>query len=212
MAAHLTPERVDATEPAPTTSGVSTGAHAPQAGSGGGPLLLRESYASGLQDDMISRIGMTILSEMRSETSAGRMLVETASLMLVTWLVHSYAETDVAPPAPVSVPRLDDVRLRRVLDYITQHLHEKISVADLAEVACLSIFHFTRMFAASVGMPPSRYVSRLRLEHGKSLLAAGKLPLSEISLACCFSSQASFTRAFRRATGMTPAQYRRRSR
>jgi AraC family transcriptional regulator len=52
----------------------------------------------------------------------------------------------------------------------------------------------------------------MRLENAMAELAAGKLPLAEIALNAHFSSQASFTRAFHRATGMTPKEYRRRRR
>jgi AraC family transcriptional regulator len=61
-------------------------------------------------------------------------------------------------------------------------------------------------------MPPFRYVSRRRLEAAMALLAAGRLPLAEIAFRSGFSSQASFTRAFRRATQMTPGEYRRGAR
>src|SRR5258708_15568997 len=107
--------------------------------------------------------------------------------------------------------RLDEIRLRRVLDYIAQHLDEHITVAQLAGVACLSPFHFARMFKAAVGMAPHRYVSHQRLEIAMVLLAAGQRSLSDIALSCQFSSQASFHRAFRRATGVTPGEYRRAS-
>ena len=105
---------------------------------------------------------------------------------------------------------MDDQRLRRVLAYVEGHLAEDISVADLANLACLSIFHFTRAFAAAMGMPPHRYVSRRRLESAKAMIASGHASLGEIAFACRFSSQSSFGRAFRRATGMTPAEYRRK--
>jgi AraC family transcriptional regulator len=99
--------------------------------------------------------------------------------------------------------------LRRVLAYVEEHLAEEIAVADLANVACLSIFHFTRAFAAAKGVPPHRYVSQRRLENAKAMIAMGRTSLDEIALDSRFSSQSSFTRAFRRATGKTPAEYRR---
>ena len=103
----------------------------------------------------------------------------------------------------------DRVRLSRVLGYIEEHLSESITVTDLANVACLSIFHFTRAFAAAMGIPPHRHVSRRRLESAKAMIATGRASLGEIAFHCRFSSQSSFTRAFQRATGMTPGEYRR---
>jgi AraC family transcriptional regulator len=166
-------------------------------------------YACGVQDELINQIGLSVLSEMTCPTAAGRMLVETSSLMLAARLAHAHSETGLIRSPIPSPHRLDHGRLRRVLTYIEEHLAEDITVADLANVACLSIFHFTRAFAATMGVPPHRYVTQRRLEAAKALIATGKPSLSEIAFNCQFSSQSSFTRAFRRATGMTPAEYRR---
>ena len=167
-------------------------------------------HSCGFQDELINQIGLSVLSEMTSPTAAGGMLVETSSLLLAARLAHSHLETEfIRPPVP-SRHRLDDGRLKRVLEYIEEHLAGEITVSDLATVACLSLFHFTRAFAATVGMPPHRYVSNRRLENAKNQIAAGKASMSEIAFDCQFSSQSSFGRAFRRATGMTPAEYRRK--
>jgi AraC family transcriptional regulator len=112
------------------------------------------------------------------------------------------------PPANAS-NQLDRQRLSRVLGYIEEHLSESITVTDLANVACLSIFHFARAFSGAMGVPPHHYVSRRRLENAKAMIAAGRASLHEIALDCQFASQSSFTRAFRRVTGMTPGEYRR---
>jgi AraC family transcriptional regulator len=166
-------------------------------------------YSCGVQDELINQIGLSVLSEMMCPTAAGRMLVETSSLLLAARLAHAHAETELIRLPILTPHRLDDVRLRRVLAYVEEHLAEGITVADLANVACLSVFHFTRAFAAAMGVPPHRYVSRRRLESAKAMIATGRASLSEIAHDCRFSSQSSFTRAFRRATGMTPAEYRR---
>ena len=166
-------------------------------------------YSCGVQDEVINQVGLSVLSEMMSPTAAGRMLVETSSLLLAARLAYAHAETELIRLPTLTPHRLDDGRLRRVLAYIEEHLAEDITVADLANVACLSIFHFTRTFAATMGVPPHRYISRRRLESAKTMIATGRASLSEIAFNCQFSSQSSFTRAFRRATGMTPAGYRR---
>lgn len=165
-------------------------------------------HSCGAQDEVINQIGLSVLSEMMSPTAAGRMLVETSSLLLAARLAHSHLETELIRPPIGSRHRLDDGRLRRVFAYVEEHLCQGISVADLANVACLSVFHFTRAFAATMGVPPHRYVSQRRLESAKAMIATGRASLGEIAIDCQFSSQSSFTRAFRRATGMTPAEYR----
>jgi AraC family transcriptional regulator len=106
----------------------------------------------------------------------------------------------------------DHIRLRRVLDYISTNIDTNITLADLARVADQSPFNFARKFALVMGVPPKRYVSRMRLDKAIAELAAGKLPLALIALNAGFSSQTSFTRAFRRTTSMTPQEYGRRRR
>ena len=139
-------------------------------------------YSCGVQDELINQIGLSVLSEMMCPTAAGRMLVETSSLLLAARLAQAHAETELIRLPILTRHRLDDRRLRRVLAYIEEHLAEDITVADLANVACLSIFHFTRAFAAAMGVPPHRYVSRRRLETAKAMIATGRASLCEIAL------------------------------
>jgi AraC family transcriptional regulator len=178
------------------------------------PWILSYSlrYLADIEDEMIRHIGLAILSEMATETAAGRMLVETSALALSVRLAHSYAEPVSVGPLRLRSHRLDQIRLRRVLDYIAEHLDQNMTIAQLANVACLSPFHFARMFRATMGVAPHRYVSQQRLERAMVLLAEARQPLSDIALSSQFSSQASFNRAFRRATGMTPGEYRRSTR
>jgi AraC family transcriptional regulator len=174
------------------------------------PMAARSiRYVSGLRDRVIENIGRSVLSEMRGETSAGRMFVETASLMLAAHLIHSYRDSGSGPSPLLSGHSLDHVRLRRVLDYISAHLSDDITLADLAKVAGVSLYHFAHMFTLAVGVSPYRHISRLRLERAMADIAVGRLPLAQIALDARFSSQPSFTRAFRRATGMSPGEYRR---
>jgi AraC family transcriptional regulator len=74
----------------------------------------------------------------------------------------------------------------------------------------LSPYHFSRAFKQSFGMPPHRYLTNQRIERAKSLLAARKLSVTEIGLDVGFSETSSFTSAFRKVTGETPTDYRRR--
>jgi AraC family transcriptional regulator len=167
-------------------------------------------HAVGIGDDVIDQIGRSILSELTVETAAGRMYVETASLMLAARLIHKHCDSG-SPTLPTpDTHRLDHVRLRRVLDYISTSIDDKITLADLARVGGQSPFHFARKFTLAMGVSPRRYVSRMRLDKAMAELAAGRLPLAQIAFNAGFSSQASFTRAFRRATSMTPKEYRRR--
>ena len=171
-------------------------------------LVRSVQYVGGLNDDLIRQVGISVLNELSEQTAASRMVAEMSSLMLATRLIQNYVDRDLIDRIAGGPARLEHVRMRRVLDYIDQHLEDDISISELAQVAHLSEFHFARVFATTMGMPPQRYVSQRRLAAAKKMIGVGKLPLSEIAFRSGFSSQASFTRAFRRATNMTPGEFR----
>jgi len=168
-------------------------------------------YVAGVQDAVIYQIGLAIVSAMTNETAAGRMFVETASATLAARLLQNYY--DGRPRKSLEKnDRIDHARLRRAVDYISANLDEEITLAQLAEVAGLSVFHFARTFTRAMGVSPGRYVSRMRLEKAMAEIAAGKLSLAEIAFKAGFSSQSSFTTAFHRMSGLTPGEYRTRRR
>ena len=101
-------------------------------------------------------------------------------------------------------------RLDRVIDYIHDHLDEHLDLHRLAEVACLSPYHWHRIYHGMLGETVAATVRRLRLHRAAGDLVRSKAPLRDIAAACGFSSVQSFSRVFRSAFGMTPGQYRSR--
>jgi AraC family transcriptional regulator len=97
---------------------------------------------------------------------------------------------------------------KKVAQYIEEHLPEDISLATLAELARLSPFHFVRAFKQSFGLPPHRYLSSLRIERAKSLLADPAMSVTQVGFNLGFSETSSFTTTFRKHTGLTPTAYR----
>ena len=99
-------------------------------------------------------------------------------------------------------------KLRQVLEFIGENYDREIKLAELAQVAGMSNFHFAREFKRTTGTTPHQYLIRYRVERAKSLLARDDLPLTEVGLRSGFSHQSHFTRLFRRITGTTPHSYR----
>lgn len=169
-------------------------------------------YLGGLYDELLRRAGDSLLTELRAPTSAGRLMAESLAVALTTRIVERYAGGVRRSRPARSRQMLTEHRLRCVLQYMAEHLEEDIGLDDLARVAGLSVFHFSRMFASWIGMPPHRYLGQMRLERAKTLLSVGQLSLAEIAFACRFSSQPNFSRAFRRATGTSPLAFRNEAR
>ena len=101
-------------------------------------------------------------------------------------------------------------RITRVVTYIEDNLGEGLTLGTLAGVACVSRFHFARMFRLRTGCSPMAYVVRRRVERARLQLAQGYEKVSHLAAELGFCDQSHFTRIFRRMTGFTPREYARR--
>jgi transcriptional regulator GlxA family with amidase domain len=73
----------------------------------------------------------------------------------------------------------------------------------------LSQYHFARAFKQATGHTVHQYLTTVRLERAKELLAANEFSIADIAFRCSFSSQANFTKTFVRSLGISPGRYRR---
>ncbi len=108
--------------------------------------------------------------------------------------------------------RLGSAQTKLVLEFIRENLHRDISLSDLAGVAGLSRFHFTRAFKRTTGFSPYQFILSARVERAKSSLANSDKSMLEISQSLGFGNQSQFTTAFRKLAGITPSQFRRDNR
>lgn len=173
------------------------------------PDHVRLHYDGGFRDPLIEQIARAVRAEMTDPAPAGQMLVETLASALG---VHVLRQHSNLSPASIALPpargALDVRRLKRVMDFIEAHLDEEVTLARLADEACLSPFHFARAFKAVTGATPHRYLTDRRIERAKALIGAGRLSLAAVASATGFSSQAHLTKSFKQATGSTPGAWR----
>ncbi len=99
-------------------------------------------------------------------------------------------------------------RIDRVIDYLRGNLDRPVKLAELANVACFSEFHFHRIFTAVSGETLNNFTNRLRLEKAARLLRYSDQSLTDIALDCGFSSSATFSRAFRSGYDTSPSEFR----
>jgi AraC-like DNA-binding protein/predicted transcriptional regulator YdeE len=103
-----------------------------------------------------------------------------------------------------------DKRIQQAYDYIKKNHRQKLLLHDLAALVDLSPFHFQRLFARELGESPAQCVNRVRLERAAHMCRANSdLSMSELATDCGFSSPATFSRAFSKAFGMSPAAFSR---
>ncbi|MEM7724677.1 MAG: AraC family transcriptional regulator [Pseudomonadota bacterium] len=168
---------------------------------------LRSLFGSDTHTDMVAGLIHRIQAEAEAESASSGLKVEGLFMTLLGVLLE---EGDAPEPAePSDVAALDQRRLDRVLEYMDTNLQSRIRIEDLANVACLSPFHFSRAFRAALGMPPHKFLTKRRIEAATELLRNSDASLSEIAMMTGFSSQAHFTRQFTRALGVAPGKFRR---
>jgi AraC-like DNA-binding protein len=169
----------------------------------GGVLHLGPRYD--LNDPLISQLVSTIANE----TEGGfldHILADALNTALAVQIMRLCGDPTAIRLEP-SIG-LSHERLKRVLDYIEAHLDGRLTLADLASIACLSQYHFSRSFKRAVGIGPTRYVMERRLERAKTLMRRTNQPLAMIAQEAGFVDQSHLTSVFRRETGVTPGHFR----
>ncbi|CAA9426770.1 MAG: hypothetical protein AVDCRST_MAG74-3391 [uncultured Pyrinomonadaceae bacterium] len=166
---------------------------------------LRETYET--SDSLIQNLAFALLGESNPREAFGRLYADALAQALIFHLLKSYNADGVLVSKTSSVG-LSGYRLRRVKEYVYEHLEEEITLAELAAVAGLSQFYFARAFRRSTGLTPQQFVMKSRLDRAKKLLADSDLPLVEVGIRAGFKSQSHFTTHFRRLTTHTPKTFR----
>ena len=159
----------------------------------------------GFSDPLISQIALTMANEIEDGCIEG-ILVDALNTALAVQVVRRFVDPSAIMLAPSNGLSRD--RLKRVREYIETHLDDRLTLTDLAGVACLSPYHFSRSFKGSVGIGPQRYVMQRRLERAKTLIRRTNQPLAEIAQQVGLCDQSHLTSIFRRETGVTPGRYR----
>ncbi len=114
----------------------------------------------------------------------------------------------VALPARPEVQDIGDRRLRRVMDYIHDHLADSLSLEDMAKLAAMSAPQFSRAFKAATGKSPLQYVIYERINLAQLLLQKTQLTVAEIAYRVGYGDLSRFGQHFKRQVGVAPANSR----
>jgi len=154
--------------------------------------------------DLLDRAGR----EIDRDTESAKTALKRASSILRIELERRSQDIETA----ASLGGLAPWQVRRVTDYIDEHLSDYISVKDLGMVARRSTSHFCRAFKRTMGETPYSFIARRRLTEAERMMLTGDASLSEIAISCGFSDQSHFCNKFREARGKSPAVWRRERR
>jgi AraC family transcriptional regulator len=161
---------------------------------------------SGFEDPHL----IPLLQQLRVEATrpaSSRLFVRGIAQAIAVHLARNYAVLTGAARGETS--SLPGFKLRRVTDWMAEHMADEFSLARLAEQAGMSEFHFNRLFKRATGVPPSQYQIKLRMDAARRLLRETKKSVITIANEVGYSNPSHFAQLFRKETGLAPTDYRR---
>ncbi|WP_236232507.1 helix-turn-helix domain-containing protein [Pseudomonas tohonis] len=170
--------------------------------------VLLAGAEQGLGFGAATRAGVRPLIEAMPGAEPGRRLMLLLDVLLLLCRDPEMQPLANAPATPASLPTADP-RIQRVLDRLHQGFAAPVSIPELAELACVSVSAFHRMFRRHTRMTAVQYVTRLRIGRACSLLIATDLPVVRIAEQVGYANLSLFNRQFLALKASTPRDFRR---
>ena len=177
-----------------------------------------ELLAGGRKVELLDRAGFDDMAtshilEMLSQSAvtgdpASRLFVEQAIDLLCTQLIRAHSSVGLLQQ-PEPRRGLADWQVKRVTQYMRDFIDREIGLEELAGLVGLSQFHFCTAFRLAAGMSPHQHLTALRMARARELLAEPDLPIIQVALAVGYQTPSAFTASFRKATKVTPSEFRR---
>jgi AraC family transcriptional regulator len=171
-----------------------------------GDLLERTAHP----DPITSRLLLSAADVLEGNAPLDALFRHQLTDLLVTRLLA--AHTGMPTAFQPVVGGLSPTVLGRAIERLRSGSDADVSLAALASDAGLSRFHFCRAFKESTGLSPHAWLRQYRLEQAKKMLSDTGASVASVAAALGYASQTAFAAAFRRLTGETPSNWRRRAR
>lgn len=168
-----------------------------------GPVTFLD--VSGARDERVSVMLEQLRQELIDERQPSPLYAHSLAQALAVHLVRRYLDPNRGARRSNA---LQAYKLRRVIEAMNEGLADDFSLANLARIAELSEYHFSRMFKRATGLSPSQYFIRLRMSRARHLLLESDGSIIDIGLEVGYSSPSHFSQVFRREVGVTPSAYR----
>lgn len=156
-----------------------------------------------LTEQRSRQISTLIFDYLSSDGLGGRMYAEALAALLMSELVLRKSSRNLRPKLGLSRKSCDTV-----VDYIDSNLNFDVSLIRLAEIAGVSVFHFSQMFKQNMGVSPHQYVLHVKTDRARRLIRETDTSYEEIAQVAGFPSQSHMRNVFRKTLGASPNRYR----
>jgi AraC family transcriptional regulator len=158
-------------------------------------------------DPMLEQLAIALTAALRDGTAGDELYIDTLAQMMGVHLARTHSSQS-RPTRTPPMQTMSGARMRRVLDYIEEHLEGNLSLEAMAAEVEISPVYLARAFKGAVGQSPHRYVLARRIDRAKELLRNTDMPVVDVALSVGFSSQSHLSHWFQRYVGVSPAAYR----
>ena len=160
-------------------------------------LTCRSSHSQELKQIVVS---------MLENNTAGSADQFTIQSLLYSFFAVLSKDIAVAPP---SEPGMDNLYIRRAVEYIRRNYSNAIRITYVADYVCIDRSYLYTLFRRKMGVSPQDYLTNCRITCAAELLLISDLPVSGVALSCGYQDPLVFSKAFKQKKGVTPSQYRR---
>jgi AraC family transcriptional regulator len=159
-----------------------------------------------LNDDIVRRIGLSLLPALRTPERVNRLFIDHITLAMAAHCAQTYGGME-----PVSRPikgGLAPWQEKRSKGMLAGDLTGATPLHEIADACGLSVSHFSRAFRTSTGLAPHAWLLQARVQAAKAMLRQRDIPLSTIAQVCGFADQSHFARVFTGRVGLSPGNWR----
>jgi AraC-like DNA-binding protein len=140
--------------------------------------------------------------------NAQQLQIDDLVLRLVDRVMNTLGNNNNVEPVPSNLKRFHLTTIEKAKNFMLANFDRNISLQQLADHCCVSLFHFSRIFKAVMKITPHQYLSEVRLNHARVLLENTKYPVTQIALQCGYNSVEHFATAYKQRFETRPSEIR----
>lgn len=141
---------------------------------------------------------------------SGKLEKDNLVIELLEQVIQSITPTFPENEFSGSLKKYHLVTIEKAKEYIHEHFFHDISLFEISSFACVSPFHFSRIFKKFTAFSPHQYLQNIRIKHGEILLKTSALTIGDVAFQAGFSTAEYFATAFRQRYKQSPTDYRKR--
>jgi AraC family transcriptional regulator len=163
-----------------------------------------------VQDTLVEELCELLVGELATPRPGSKLVFEGAGMALIAHLLRGCSGRDQLPARTAG--GLSWESRERLLKALRADIPPVANLRELAAIAGLSRFHFSRQFKLAFGVTPMQFLENERVSRAKAMIREGKLKFSDIAMVLGYSEHSHFTRRFKANTGLTPTEFARAAR